>query len=394
MRSVRVLLINDYGGRFAGAEILTLALRAGLRARGHEARLLASTARLLPGENLADDRCLGTTSRLQPLLEAYNPSAAWTLRRVLAAFDPDVVHVSMFLWQLSPSVLPLLRDRPAVYHVMTYKAVCPIGTKTLPDGRPCRVPPGWVCLSEGCLTPQSWLARSAQQALWRRWHESFDRIVPVSASVSARLREGGFRVAPTIPLGVPEGPARPPLTGPPTIGFAGRLSPEKGVDVLLRAMPAVLARVPEARLVIAGDGPESRALRRLAERVGTLDRTRFLGHVERAELDEALAPAWVQAIPSRWDEPFGLVAIEAMMRGTAVVASAAGGLADSVVDGRTGLLVPRGDPAALADAIVRVLSSREEAESMGAAGRRRALSDFQESAVVDAFTRLYRELLA
>ena len=391
---MRVLLINDYGGRFAGAEIVTLALRAGLRARGHEARLLASRARLLPGENLADDRCLGTTSRLQPLLEAYNPSAAWTLRRVLAAFDPDVVHVTMFLWQLSPSILPLLRDRPAVYHAMTYKAVCPIGTKTLRDGRGCRVPPGRVCLSEGCLTPQSWLARSAQQALWRRWHESFDRIVPVSASVSARLREGGFQVGPTIGLGISESPARPPLSGPPTVGFAGRLSAEKGADVLLTAMPAVFARVSNARLIVAGDGPESGALRRLAKRLGIAGRTRFLGHVERAALEEALAPAWVQVIPSRWDEPFGLVAIEAMMRGTAVVASAAGGLVDSVVDGVTGRLVPPGDPAALADAIVQVLSSREEAESLGAAGRRRALSDFLESSMVDAFTRIYRELLA
>jgi glycosyltransferase involved in cell wall biosynthesis len=178
------------------------------------------------------------------------------------------------------------------------------------------------------------------------------------------------------------------------IGFAGRLSPEKGVDVLLAAMPAVLALVPDARLLVAGDGPESRRLRRLAERLGITERTRFLGHVERATLDDVLAPAWVQAIPSRWEEPFGLVALEAMMRGTAVVASAVGGLGDSIVDGRTGHLVPPGDPAALADAVVRVLSSREEAESLGAAGRRRALSDFQESSLIDAFTRLYRELLA
>lgn len=73
---MRVPLINDYGGRFAGAEVLTLTVRDGLRARGHEARLLASTAPLLAGENLAEYRCSGTVSRLQPLLEAYNPSAS------------------------------------------------------------------------------------------------------------------------------------------------------------------------------------------------------------------------------------------------------------------------------------------------------------------------------
>jgi glycosyltransferase involved in cell wall biosynthesis len=391
---VRVLLINDYGGPYAGAEIATLALRAGLRARGHEARMLASTAQLLPGANLAEYRCVGTTSRLQPLLEAYNPFAARALRRALDEFDPHVVHVSMFLWQLSPAILPHLLGRPAVYHVMTYKPICPMGNKMLPDGRPCRVPPGRVCLTNGCLTVPSWLARSAQQALWRRWRGAFDRIVPVSEGLGTRLREHGLDIEPAIGPGVPIREARPALSEPPTIAFAGRLAPEKGADVLIRALPAVLARVPDARLLLAGEGPESERLRRLAAEFGIEGRTSFLGHVERGEIDAALAPAWVQAVPSLWEEPFGLVALEAMMRGTAVVASAAGGLADSVVHGETGLLVRSGDPAALADALVRLLSSRETAEAMGAAGRRRALRDFQEAAVVDAFMRIYEELLA
>ncbi|MGH7566167.1 MAG: glycosyltransferase family 4 protein [Gemmatimonadota bacterium] len=369
-------------------------MRAALRAHGHEARLLASTAPLLPGENLADYRCRGTTSRLQPLLEAYNPSASRAVRRALEAFRPDVVHVSMFLWQLSPAILPHLFTVPAVYHVMTYKPVCPLGTKMLPDGRPCRVAPGRVCMTEGCLTGPSWLARSVQQALWRRWRGAFDRIVPISESIAARLREGGFTVDRPIAPGVASREPRPPLASPPTVAFAGRLAREKGAEVLLRALPAVIARVPDAQLVVAGDGPEFRRLRRLATELGIDGRTRFLGHVGSEQLDAVLAPAWVQAVPSLWDEPFGLVAPEAMMRGTAVVASAAGGPAESVVHGETGLLVPGGDPDALADALARVLSSRETAEAMGAAGRRRALSDFQESAFIEAFLQIYQELLA
>ena len=391
---MRVLLINDYGGRFAGAEVLTLAVRDGLRARGHEARLLASTAPLLPGENLAEYRCSGTVSRLQPLLEAYNPSASRAVRRALKEFRPDVVHVSMFLWQLSPAILPHLFGTPAVYYVMTYKPVCPLGTKMLPDGRACEAAPGRVCLTEGCLTVPSWLARSVQQALWRHWCGAFDRIVPVSESVGARLRAEGFAVDRPVAPGVAARASRPPLSGDPTVAFAGRLAREKGVDVLLRALPAVIAQVPDVRLVVAGEGPESRTLHKLAADLGIDSHTRFLGHVAPGQLDAALASAWVQAVPSLWDEPFGLVALEAMMRGTAVVASAAGGLAESVVHGETGLLVPGGDPDALADALVRILCSKETAETMGAAGRRRALRDFQESAFVGAFLQIYQELLA
>ena len=391
---MRVLLINDYGGPYAGAETLTLGLRAALRERGHEARLLASRARLLPGENVADYRCAGTTSRLQPLFEAWNPSAAWAVRRAIAEFRPDVVHVSMFLWQLSPAILRHLRAVPAVYHVMTYKPVCPLGTKVLPDGSPCRQAAGRVCRSGGCQTWPSWLARSTQQVLWRRWQGAFDRIVPVSESVASELREAGIAVQPPIPPGVVVREPRPRLSGPPLIAFAGRLAREKGVDTLLQAMPPVFARVPDARLVVAGDGPEGARLRALAARLGIEDRTRFLGHLPARELDAALTPAWVQVVPSLWHEPFGLVAPEAMMRGTAVVGTAAGGLLESVVDGQTGLLVPIGDAGALAAALVRVLSSRETAEAMGAAGRRRAIERFGESACVDAFLEIYADLLA
>jgi glycosyltransferase involved in cell wall biosynthesis len=374
--------------------MVTLGMREALRARGHASRLLASRAQLLPGASLAEYGCAGTTSRLQPLLEAYNPSAARAVRRAIEEFRPHVVHVSMFLWQLSPAILRHLRGLPAVYHVMTYKPVCPLGTKRLPDGRPCGSAPGRVCLTGGCLTAPSWVARGVQQALWHRWRGAFDRIVPISESVAARLREGGVAVDRTIPPGVPVREPRPPLAGPPTIAFAGRLAREKGVDILLRALPSVLARVPDARLIVAGDGPERGRLGRLAGELGIESRTRFLGHVPADPLGRALGSAWVQAVPSLWDEPFGLVAPEAMMRGTAVVASRSGGPGESVVDGETGLLVPEGDPDALASALARVLASRETAEVMGAAGRRRALVEFRESACVDAFLALYRELLA
>jgi len=391
---VRVLLINDYGGAYAGAETLTLGLRAALRERGHEACLLASRARLLPGENLADYRCAGTTSRFQPLFEAWNPSAARAVRRAIAELRPDVVHVSMFLWQLSPTILRHLRAVPAVYHVMTYKPVCPLGTKVLPDGSPCRHAAGRVCRSGGCQAWPSWLARSGQQLLWRRWQGAFDRIVPVSESVASQLRAAGIAVQPPVRPGVAARAPRPPLSDPPLVAFAGRLAREKGVDTLLRAMPAVLTGVPDARLFVAGDGPEGARLHGLAARLGIEEQVRFLGHLPARELDAALSPAWVQVVPSLWHEPFGLVAPEAMMRGTAVVGTAAGGLLESVVDGRTGLLVPPGDSGALAAALVRILASRETAESMGAAGRRRAIERFGESAFVDAFLEIYAELLA
>jgi glycosyltransferase involved in cell wall biosynthesis len=389
---LRVLLVNDYGTPSGGAEILTLALRDALARRGHDVRLLTSRARPLPLPVEGDYVCFGTTSRLRGAVQTLNPFAARALRRALAGFDPDVVHVRMFLTQLSPLVLRELHGRPSLLHVETVRPICPSGSKLLPSGATCSARSGWVC--RGCLPAQDWPLLMLQMALWRRWRPVFDRIVANSHWTGRRLEEDGLPVDEVVWNGVPVVPPRAALAPVPTLAFAGRLAPEKGLDVLLRAFARVRERLPAARLVIAGDGPGRDALAQRLSALGQEGHVERLGHRPRAELDARLGSAWVQAVPSIWEEPFGLVAPEAMMRGVAVVASDAGGLAEIVEDGRTGRLVRRGDADALAAALLGILSDRELAERMGRAGRERALAHFDEERYVDRFVEIYEELLA
>jgi len=141
----------------------------------------------------------------------------------------------------------------------------------------------------------------------------------------------------------------------PVVVFLGRLRKYKGAQHAIRAFPGVLARVPQARLWIAGDGPYRPELERLARSLGVADQVRFLGAVSHAGKVEALNQAQVAVCPSP-KEGWGLTVIEANACGAPVVASRSPGLIESVRDGETGLLTPHGDHAALADAIVRLLS--------------------------------------
>jgi glycosyltransferase involved in cell wall biosynthesis len=392
---MRVLLLNDYGTATGGAEFQILALREGLRRRGYDARLLTSSVQYAGSEVVADYQCFGTTSRLQPLVMAANPSAAWRLRRVLLEFRPHVVHVQMFMWQLSPLILPLLNDIPSVHHVQMYNAICPLGTKMLPDGTSCRVPAGGVCFRSRCFSFQAWVAVMLQRRLWRRWGGVFTVIVAISEAVKERLQSEGIAVAEVIGNGVPIRPARGgPLSTTPLVAFAGRLVREKGADLLLEAFARVATQIPGAKLVIAGDGPERARLQALTADLGVTSAVEMLGHVSRDELQRRLSTAWVQAVPGRWEEPFGMVTAEAMMRGTAVVASASGGTVEIVQDGVTGLLVSPGDTAALAAALGSLLRDRVLAERMGAAGREIALQRFSESISVERFVTLYERLLS
>ncbi len=389
---MKILLVNDYATPTGGAELLMLGLREGLRERGHDTRLFASSARPGGGKSLADYECFGTTSRFCTLLQMVNPWAFWRLRQVLAAFRPDVVHVGMFLTQLSPLILPLLRDVPSLYQVHWYRPVCPLGTKTLPDGTACRVPAGAVCYRNRCLPLRRWVPRMLQMRLWRRWRQVFSLIAANSEAVKRLLLAEGFGPVEVLWPGIPMQPMRPPLSPPPTVAFAGRLVRQKGAEVLVRAFAKVVARIPEARLLLVGDGPERQHLQSLIHDLRLSASVSLRGYLPRSEMERHLTGAWVQVVPSQFAEAFGLVAVEAMMRGTAVVASASGGLTEVVKDGQSGFLVPPGKADALAEALIVVLRDRELAEQMGKTGREVALACFREETYIDRFVQCYQAL--
>jgi glycosyltransferase involved in cell wall biosynthesis len=149
----------------------------------------------------------------------------------------------------------------------------------------------------------------------------------------------------------------------PYLVAVGRLSPQKGFDVLLDA----LAKLPHAiPLVIAGDGPDREALAAQVSRLGLRSRVEFLGDVPRERVKRLLRGAAAVVMPSRF-EGNPLIALEAMQAGAALVASAIPGLPEELQDGVTGLLVPPEEPGALAGAIGRLVADPPEALRLGAA---------------------------
>ena len=354
----------------------------------------ASTASPIPLPNAADYTCYGTNAWPQRFLQVANPFAVRALRRALAEFRPDVVHVRMFLTQLSPGILPLLEDVPALLHVGNHQTVCPLNSKILPDGSVCTVRAGVACYRAGCVSLAGLARAQLQLHAWRRRRGVFRLIVANSRALAATLADNDIEAGEVIGNGTRVTPPRPPLLDPPTVAYAGRLVPLKGADDLVRAMAIAVRQVPGARLLMAGDGPDRPRIERLIDDHGVRGAVTMLGHVPRPRLDEVLGAAWVQAIPSRYLEPFTNTAAEAMMRGTAVVATATGGTPEIVGEGETGFLVPPGEPAGLAERLVQLLRNRELAEQMGAKARAFAQAELTVDRMVDRFEEVYRRLLA
>lgn len=180
------------------------------------------------------------------------------------------------------------------------------------------------------------------------------------------------------------------LGGGPVLGTVARLAPEKGVDVLIAALPHLRRNHPGARLEIAGDGPQRGALARLARRLGVESRVRFLGWV--SDLG-AVLPGWdIAIVPSR-REGLSLFALEAQAAGLPVVASDAGGLREAVLDGATGLLVPAGQPEAMARSIERLLADPGLYRRCTAAGPAHA-AKYGDLALANTVQRWYEDVLA
>ena len=181
----------------------------------------------------------------------------------------------------------------------------------------------------------------------------------------------GMDPIPTIP------PYPPP--GPPVIGLVGRIAPWKGQHVFLEAAAIVRRSFPAARFLIVGTtlfGETEYAARVRAEctALGLDDVMTFTGFVE--DVGRVYGQLAVLVHASTVPEPFGQVVLEGMMYGRPVVATNAGRVPEIVVDGKTGILVPPGDAAAMASAIETILKNPGMAVSMGQAGRERALAEF------------------
>lgn len=234
---------------------------------------------------------------------------------------------------------------------------------------------------------------SARQAFFIRWAARLtDRFVCVSQDSARYMVKQGVPAAKvnTIWNGIdldrfafhgfcPGGP----------IVTVARLSPEKGIDVLLRAMVEVVRHEPGARLEIAGDGPLRVDLEKLADELKLRGNVRFLGEVR--DIPPLLAKASLFVLPSH-SEGISLTLLEAMASGLPVVTTKVGGNSEVVMDRETGLLVPAADAGSLAAAICQVFQNAEKSQLMGRAGRHRVEAFFDIRQVVSHYEGLYEKI--
>ena len=359
---MRILIVNKYARVTGGADVHCLGLAEALAGRGHQVAFLSTASprnRFGEGEFVdasvthASREHLGPRQQLEVARRAvWNPSAAEAMRRLIRRFRPQVVHAHKLYPQLS--VAPIqVADRAGVPIVQTLHDYEFISASWLDDrGR-------WLDHDESrrsarALNDVTFLVR-------RRLHaRAVDAWIANSRFVAARHASRGID-ATALPCFIEPAPGDPrPFSDRRGAVFVGRLDAEKGIrDVL-----GLAERLPSIEVTIAGHGPLQDEVAKAAGRMSNLV---FAGSLERTEVLGLLGRARVCLMPSRWQEPGGIAALEAMSVGTPVVAYASGGLAEYVGDAGGGRVVEP-DALALARECQDLDRDRRAWEQLSAAG--------------------------
>ena len=362
---MRILVVsNQYAPVVGGIEVLLRQLVPAIAERGHEVTVLTSTHRQAPepvsevdGITVHRVDVLGALMRREPagLLRARKAAAA-----VLRDSGAELIHAH----DVGPNLWALLHGNPSVPLLTTLH----LGLATLdfeqqgPNSK--------------LIDRSAWVTGVSSAVI----DEALD-LVPSIAGRTSVIVNG---LPPT-----PE-PAPPDQAGRRIVAV-GRFAVQKGFDVLLRAMPSVLTAVPDAELLLVGDGSERGILDAIVDELGIADRVTMPGTVRHSDVAGLLATANVVAMPSRY-EGMPLVALETAAAGRAVVSTPVHGLADVVADGETGVLVPPDDPDALAAGLVGLLLDPTRAAALGATARRRVVEHFTLERTVDAYDELFGRL--
>ncbi|MDX6534870.1 MAG: hypothetical protein QOF68_2614 [Gaiellales bacterium] len=398
----RILMINKFHYARGGAELYMLRLAALLEQHGshvdyfamhHPRNLPSETDRHFVSEVDFEDppkgfRRLGMAGRT-----VYSLEARRKMRDLLAERPADLAHLHNIYHQLSPSILSSLRKRnvPVVMTVHDFKLVCPVYTLQS-HGEICE-----RCVGNG-FSPavkhrcnRGSLVGSLLVAGETWTHKKFglyrngiDIFITPSVFARDRLVKGGYpaeRIR-VIPNCVTAAVYEPQYEPGEKILYLGRLSREKGLDVLVRA--SALSGVPAQ---IAGEGPQRPELERLIAETGAP--VELLGFRQGNELAETVRAARAVVMPSRCHDNAPLAVIEAMAWGKPVAGSRVGGIPEIVRDGVDGLLVPYDDPVALGEAMTRLSGDDDLVANMGRSARARVEERFDApahyAAVVEAY---------
>lgn len=351
-----------------GVEVLSLEFIPAMQKKGHEFVVITSRTNAKLSEK---EEYKGTTIHRLPFHQgldtnniAHIKKTKQLLSEIKESFKPDLIHINSI-------------DASIFFHLITNTSVNKVPT----------------LFTVHSLPPYE----TGKDTLINELLRTADRVTTASEAMLASVRKylnGNLRNSSLIYYGM-----KLPDIKPSPLSFEsvrllciGRLAAEKGFDLALDSFSIVKTAFPEARLIIAGDGPERFNLESKAESLGLANSTEFMGWVPPGQVPEVINSSTLVIVPSRWEEPFGLAALQGAQMARPVVAANTGGLPEIVEHGKTGLLFEKNSSKDLAEQIMFLINDPQSAAVMGQNARRKAINVFGFDQFINSYDYLYKNI--
>ncbi|NOX91317.1 MAG: glycosyltransferase family 4 protein [Gammaproteobacteria bacterium] len=404
---MKVLLINKYLYPRGGDAVSTITTGEILGERGHDVQFWGMSHPDNPeyemSRHFVDHIDYSATSSFVDQLSAtgkllYSLEARKKLKKLLAEFRPDIVHLNNFAHQISPSILHVLKTEgiPSVMTMRDYKMVCP-SYAMLDSGQPCQKCEhqqfSW-CFRRKCVKGSA--AKSALNTVEMYLHhkvlniyKNIDCYISPSRFLKNKVKEMGFPfpvehifncVNPKIYIPCYDSTSN-------EITFFGRLSHEKGLVTLINAVKSL-----DITLNIIGDGPQKPDLEQYILD-NKINNVKLSGHMKGDELYSAIKRALFIVVPSEWYENNPRSVIEAFALGKPVIGSNIGGIPELIKEGKTGLLYEMGDIEGLRNKIAWFLDNRSRIPDMGRAGRKFVDDELNQTVHYEQLIKIYENVV-
>lgn len=401
-----ILQVNKYYYPRGGADVVMLELAKLLEARGHQIVPLA----MQHPQNLASPYAHSFVSEVETESVRFGWQGIRTAARMLYSVEarrkisslirttkPELAHLHNIYHQISPSILTPLKKAgiPVVMSVHDWALISP-NYSLFDHGEICErgMKNPWDIIEHRCIKDSKVASAWAAFVFWmhkklRLYEKGVDRFIAPAEFVKEKLVVAGIdqKKIEVIHHFI-DATKISPSDGGDYIGYIGRLSPEKGVEVLLRAA----TKTPEIPVKIAGTGPDEARLRSLTKELG-LKNVEFVGWLDGVMRARFYGHAAAIVVPSVWYEIFGMIVLESYAAGKPVIASRIGALPELVREGETGFLFRPGDADQLADQMRLIFGEVGERRRMGAAARAMVEQEYNPEQYYEQIMKLYASLV-
>lgn len=369
MKKLKILIICDRGFLLGGVEINILRQSYELKRRGHSVKVLSSDYNPSNKPLYSDYTFRGfkENNLIKWILQIFNPISLGEVIKAIKEYQPDIIYLHNIFYQASPSILLATKGIPTVMVLCSYEVICPTGALVKPDGSRCVSPGKHDLRCTGSI--KGYIYELIKQEIHRLLLKNVTMYIAPSESIKRDFTGQRLISSPIKVIYNGIDPSKyEPINNFHRILYVGRLSKEKGVEILLKAANKIKKEFSNIKVDIVGDGPEAEHLKSLSKLLDLQNTVSFVGKVEEDKVMDYYKNCSFLAVPSICPESFSLVGVEALSIGRPVIGSNLGAIPEWLVDKKCGFLFTPGSVESFANKSLALLKNKQLLQKMSKFG--------------------------